>query len=210
MRIPELTEVHGTTSPAMVVGPRFRSLGPALLLAVGGCAIAPDFASDAGADAGSIDGGPDAGGTVDAGSDAGAVGSMGATFTTSATAGSKSLAWNGSDLAQTSVDASGAAGPQQVTLRGNNLSSGSFTLVLTNLTPGATSDQVLSIAYQPPSGPDSWLCNSTSPVACLPQVTLTSYDGSTIAGTFSVSFPVDSFGVSSELTSGNFDVLLPQ
>ena len=126
----------------------------------------------------------------------------------SPSASSTNLAWSSTDLAGTSIDAEGSSGPSQVTLSASNGFSGTFKLTLNNLVPGQTSDTVLSISYQPASGPDSWLCNASSPVPCTYNVTLTDYDGVTLAGTFSISFPEDGFGVSASLTSGSFIVTL--
>jgi hypothetical protein len=174
-------------------------VAPGLAVFLAGCPIPPDFPVDAG---------PDSGVVIDAGVDAGGVtGSAGATLTTSSSASSVSLAWNGSDLAATSIDAEGSTGPSQVTISASNSSSGSFKLTLGSLVPGETSENVLSVSYQPASGPDSWTCNTTS--NCVGQVTLSSYDGSTIIGTFALTFPEDTFARSAELSNGSFDVTLP-
>ncbi len=69
--------------------------------------------------------------------------------------------------------------------------------------------QVLAVSYQEASGPDSWSCSASSVQACQPNVTLSSYDGRTIAGTFSVTFPEDSFLTSAVLSYGSFNVTLP-
>jgi hypothetical protein len=181
----------------------FLTLGLAPWLAA--CPIPPDFPVDAGPDSGTV---IDAG--VDAGVDAGAAsGNVGASLMTSSSVSSTSLAWNDTDLASTSIDIEGSSGPSQVTISASNDFSGSFKLTLGSLVPCYTTGQVLAISYQEASGPDSWSCNSSSSVACQPNVTLISYDGSTIAGTFSVAFPDDSFEVSATLSNGSFDVVLP-
>lgn len=173
-------------------------------LSLAACPIPPDFASDAGPGS---DGGLDAGAILDSGvADAGASGSIGATVQPS-NGTSHALAWNGGDLTQSSIDINTSAGAQQVTLAGSNGLEGNIRLTLGNLTPGATSGQVLSITYQPSSGPDSWSCSSTN--GCTSQVTLSAYDGQTIAGNFALSFPIDALGNSAQVTNGSFNVTLP-
>ena len=186
---------HGTTS-------RVKWFGIPLLLGLAACPIPPDFP---------IDAGPDSGVLVDAGVDAGVVtGSAGATLMTSSSSMTTSLAWNGSDLASTSIDAEGSTGPSQVTISASNASSGSFKLTLGSLVPGATTGTVLSVSYQPKSGPDTWSCSASSASTCADvTVSLTSYDGVTMHGTFAIAFAADGFGVTAELMNGSFDVTLP-
>jgi hypothetical protein len=180
-----------------------KPLAIPLVVFLAGCPIAPDFPVDAGPDAGDVV-------ITDAGVvDAGATGSVGATLTTSSSVSATSLAWNGSDLESTSIDEEGSTGPQQVTLNANNQVAGNLKMTLGNLTPGATSGQLLQLSYQPASGPDLWTCSATSAVPCTTDVTLTSYDGTTLIGTFSIVFPEDAFGNSAELNQGAFDVILP-
>jgi hypothetical protein len=194
---------HGTTSQVKRLSKNAGSARFGLLLLplptvwLVACPIPPDFPVDAG---------PDSGVILDAGVDAGVGGSVTATLTTSSN-GSGSLAWNGSDLDSTSIDAEGPSGPTQVTISAANRGAGTFKLTIGGLVPGSTTGTVLSVTYQPPGGPNSWTCSGS--VNCGGAAALSSYTGSAIAGTFTIIFPTDGVGVSAELSDGKFSVTLP-
>lgn len=168
-----------------------------------GCPLQPDFASDAGP--GAPDAGVfDAGATVDAGVDAGASGDLSATLSTSNGVSTPALAWNGGDLANSTLDS-----PSQVTLFASNPVAGQFKMTLGGLTAGSTTGQVLQVSYQPASGPDGWTCTGAVGNTCTLAVTLSNYDGLNVAGTFSINFPIDVEGNSAALSNGAFNVTLP-
>jgi hypothetical protein len=140
---------------------------------------------------------------VDAGVDAGAYGSIGFTLQTS-TQGSTSLGWNGSDVSGSTLDSA-----TQVTLRGSNATAGNFLLQLDNLTAGALSGQWLETSYSPESGSDSWSCTDSLSATCTVTWALSNYDGTNIAGTFTIVYGADAAGNVAQLSSGSFNVTFP-
>ncbi len=153
-----------------------------------------------------MDAGPDAGTVADAGVDAGTgtSGTIGATLTPS-NGSSVSLAWNGSQVATSTLDSS-----SQATLRGVDNSTlagyGYLTLQLVNLTAGGTTGSISGASYSPVSGADSWSCGgATNP--CNASLQIGTFDGADLSGGFQVVFAVDSAGASATMT-GTFALAL--
>jgi len=161
------------------------AFGLAVLFLLAACPIPPDFAADAG-------------------QDAGATGSVTANLVTSV-AGSTSLSWSGYDLSGTTIEAEGASGPSDITILASNASAGEIELTLGSLSPGSSSVSCSLIAYLTASAGDDWSCSPSSGTCSEAAVSISTYDGGFVIGEFSASFPQDSNSNSAQI-SGQFAV----
>ena len=197
-RVPRLVWLHSVLAASMLLA---------------ACPIAPDnYGTDAGEDAGST---ADAGSTTDAGCTAG-------TFTATGSAandqdGTATIAgeWEGGadDLCDSTVATDGTT--YDVTLEGSNSGSGTMELAFevgVGETGPLPAGQMIQESFSPASTlsiQDSWTCTDSN--ACGPYVTISSFDGQTLLGTYSVQFY--SGASSSQSTtcnlSGSFDVTFP-
>ncbi|HUB05868.1 MAG TPA: hypothetical protein VMB50_02645 [Myxococcales bacterium] len=177
-----------------------------------GCPIAPDNFGDAGTDAG-----VDAGTPADAGVDGGtpASGTVSCAISASGplgSSGTSTFAWSGADLAGSTSSFDGTS--YTVDVIASNAASGAFGFELAGLTVGAPSGYQLNVMeWQAPSGfalSDTWTCGATS--ACIAQVIVSAFDGTSISGTFSAQFfagSSQSGSNSASVNGGTFTVVLP-
>ena len=171
------------------------------MLALSACPIPPDNF-----DAGTLDGGPDAGATTSDGGSADA-GSL-ASGTISCMVGtSTQLAqlaeWTDADLAGTTT----------VSLSGQNANSGQIALGISGLTPGTQAGTLVTAGYASPSGQsqDQWSCTTTA--QCSATFSVQAFDGVNLAGTFQIQFfsnASTSGAQAASLSNGSFRVVLPQ
>ena len=187
----------------------------ALSLLLAGCPIAPNnYGNDGGtADAGST---ADAGTTVtpDAGPPSG---NMGCSVSAQDNLGTPYVGqnyWSAADLVD-SVATSNDGVTYNVLLEGSNTSSGTFSMEIDGLVVGnPTGFGVSSISYTPGSSfglSDSWTC--TVGGACGANVTVSSFNGQTVVGAFTVQFQQGASQSGSSycsLSSGTFNVTIPQ
>jgi hypothetical protein len=160
------------------------------------CPLLPDVLIDSGV---VIDGGDDDGG-VDAGTDGGsaASGNISAVLTE---ATQMPVFWAGADVANSQQSASTG----QATIQGDSTASGHIVLQLTGLVSGTTTGSATFISYRDASQV-TWTCSSLG--GCSAVVTIGSYDGTTLTGSFEVQFA----GVAgaASLTSGLFSITFGQ
>ncbi len=180
------------------------------MLALSACPIPPDNF-----DAGTLDGGPDAGATTSDGGSADA-GSL-ASGTISCMVGtSTQLAqlaeWTDADLAGTTSLQPGD-GTTTVSLSGQNANSGQIALGISGLTPGTQAGTLVTAGYASPSGQsqDQWSCTTTA--QCSATFSVQAFDGVNLAGTFQIQFfsnASTSGAQAASLSNGSFRVVLPQ
>jgi hypothetical protein len=183
-----------------------------------GCPIAPNnYGNDAGpVDAGSTaDSGPVTP-TPDAGS---AYGSLTCSISAQDDLGDTAVAggaWAGSDLVDSTATTSDGTN-YTVTIEGSNANSGTIELEISPLAVGSTgvlpTSSLQLEGFQPGASlsvQDTWTCGPNGP--CSPYVTISSFNGQTIIGTFTVGFyqgTSASGATECSLSNGTFTVTIP-
>jgi hypothetical protein len=186
-------------------------MAASMLLA--GCPIAADnYGVDAG-DAGSV---ADAGSTTptpDAGSPTGTIACTISAQNDFGSPADATSAWSGTDLIDSTATSSDGT-TYDVTLEGSNSVSGTIELAfeeVVDFTGPLPAAQVVLETFASGSNlafTDSWSCGAAGG-DCGANVTITSFDGQTVTGTFTVQF-VGSDGSECSLNPCSFNVTIPQ